>query len=501
VARGLERRYREAVKKLGLMLPATVAVALAAAASAAAFTPPNPYYAKQWYLADDHAFDAWTAPPALQPVKVAVIDSGVDCSLPDFQGRIAAKRSFVGGDPCTDSQGHGTIVAGEIAGDLDSTGIVGIAYTAQLVVAKVVAPDGTIPLRAEAAAIKWAVNQGAKVVNLSLGGVRDPRQPNRDTYSKLEAQAVAYAIRKGAVVVAAVGNSDEAYATPWPYASWPSALPHVIGVAALTRTGDVPTFSDRDPRFVDLAAPGVDIFSTFPALLTSAQSGCTPQGFTSCAAGDYLHPEGTSFAAPQVSAAAAVLLGLDPNLTNSQVSTILERTAVDVQPSTGCPLCPVGRDKYSGWGSLDVARAVAAVAPGVPVPAPDRFEPNDSMAQAYTLWGKRRTVNATLDYWDDRVDYYRVKLRKGERLQLRARATWDGAKVRLILWRPGAGKVARGNGVSRRAAQSVRAGFAQHFVYRARTGGWYSVELRVTLPGGGLYTLHVTKLPPKPSHG
>jgi len=299
--------------KLRLPLPVAAAAALVAASSAAAFTPTNAYYPKQWYLTQDHAFDAWPAPPQmLQPVKVAIVDSGVDCSLPDFLGQIALSRSFVGGSPCIDTEGHGTVVAGEIAGNLDSAGIVGLAYKSQLLVAKVVAPDGTIPLKAEAAGIRWAVDKGARVINLSFGAVRDPLDPALDTYSKVEAQAVAYAVAKGVTVVAAAGNSDEAPATPWEYASWPAALPHVIGVAALTRSGNVPGFSDRDPTYVDIAAPGVDIFSTFPKALTNDQQGCTPQGYTDCAAGDYRRPEGTSFAAPQVSAAAAVLLGIDP---------------------------------------------------------------------------------------------------------------------------------------------------------------------------------------------
>ena len=200
---------------------------------------------------------------------------------------------------------------------------------------------------------------------------------------------MAYAVKKGAVVVAAVGNSDEAYATPWPYASWPSALPHVIGVGALTRSGNVPDFSDQDPTFVDLAAPGVGIFSTFPTDLTSAQPDCTEQGYTDCAIGDYQHPEGTSFAAPQVAAAAAVLFGLDPSLTSSQVTRILERHTDDVNASTGCALCPTGRDKYSGWGSLDVMKAVDFLDSG-PLPPSDRFEPNDSVSQAYSSGGRGR---------------------------------------------------------------------------------------------------------------
>src|SRR5262249_28212852 len=314
---------REVVKKLWLALFGAVVAALMATSSAAAFTPTNPYYAKQWYLGQDTAFDAWPAPPPLAPVKIAIVDSGVDCSLPDFQpGQIAKAKRFVKGNACPANQGHGTIVAGEIAGALDSPGVIGLAYSSQLLVAKVVAADGTIPIKAEAAGIRWAVNQGARVVNLSFGAVRDPRSSELDSYSKVEAQAVAYAVSRGVVVVAAVGNADEAPVSPWPYASWPSALPHVLGVGALSRSGNVPDFSAEDSMYDDLAAPGVGIFSTFPKQLTSPQEGCEAQGYTECATGDYRHPEGTSFAAPQVSAAAAVLLGVNPSLSSSQVTRI-----------------------------------------------------------------------------------------------------------------------------------------------------------------------------------
>jgi subtilisin family serine protease len=468
-----------------------MAAALIGASSAAAFTPTNTYYGKQWYLGQDNAFDAWAAPPTLDPVKVAIIDSGVDCSLPDLKGQIAKARSFVGGSPCIDSQGHGTIVAGEIAGALNSAGIVGLAYSSQLIVAKVVAADGTIPLKAEAAGIRWAVNQGAQVVNLSFGAVRDPLSPELDSYSKLEAQAVAYAVSRGAVVVAAVGNADEAPTTPWPYASWPSALPHVLGVGALTRSGNVPDFSDEDPRFVDLAAPGVGIFSTFPKNLTAGQEGCTAQGYTECAPGDYHHPEGTSFAAPQVSAAAAVLLGVDPSLTSSQVTRILERHADDVDPETGCAECLVGRDKYSGWGSLDVMKAVDFLSSGSPLPPSDRLEPNDDAQQAPKLWGKQPDLAATLDFWDDPVDIYRVKLDRGQQLQARAVAHWVNAQVALSVWRPGTSSVAHGH--KGRVARTLDPARTQRLSYRAPRAGWYYVALRIAHHGGGRYTLRLTK--------
>jgi len=476
------------VKKLRIALVGAMGAALVATSSAAAFTPSNPYYAKQWYLSRDNAFDAWDAPPAFDPVKVAIIDSGVDCSLPDLKDQIAKTKSFVGGNACDDNLGHGTIVAGEIAGALNTAGVVGIAYDSQLLVAKVVAADGTIPLKAEAAAIHWAVKHGAQVVNLSFGAVRNPLDPTQDSYSKIEAQAVAYAVRKGAVVVAAVGNADEAYTTPWPYASWPAALPHVIGVGALSHSGNVPDFSDQDPVFVDIAAPGVGIFSTFPKDLTNAQPDCNPQGYTDCASGEYRHPEGTSFAAPQVSAAAAVLLGVDPSLKSSQVTRILERHAVDVDAASGCDACPDGRDKLSGWGSLDVTRAVVFLNSGNPLPSSDRLEPNDSLKQARKLWGRRPASDATLDFWDDPVDVYRARLTRGERLHVRFAARWSNAKVRLTVLRPGAKSVVKG-----RVSGTKRSGKTQRLSYRASHTGWYEVRLRTERHGGGRYSLGLTK--------
>ena len=489
-----------------VLLPLVATLVFAAPASA--FTPTDPYYPKQWYLAQDHAFDAWPTPPTtLAPVKVAIVDSGVDCSLPAFKGRIVATRSFVGGDPCTDSEGHGTIVAGEIAANLDTTGIVGIAYTAQLMIAKVVDAQGNIPLQAEANAIRWAADNGAQVINLSLGGVRDPGHPARDTYSPTEADAVSYAYSRGAVVVAAVGNSDEAGATPWPYASYPAALPHVLGVGALNRSGNAAVFSDQDPRYVDIAAPGVDIYSTFPLALTAARAGCTPQGYTDCATDEYRNAEGTSFAAPQVAAAAAVLLAIAPHLKNSQVETILERSADDVNAANGCRQCPLGRDKFTGWGRLDIAKAVEFVLAGGPLPAPDFAETNDNAGTAaYTLWGLQRKVKATIDYYDDPVDVYRVKITAGEQLKARLTGNWAGANLSLVLWRPGTVQVTNTRSAQARAAQTALPGAVQHFTYRATTGGWYYVEVKAASPGSGPYTLRLDKtlpsLPALPaSHG
>ena len=471
-----------------------VLAALALASTAAGFVPTDPLATRQWYLEQDHAFDTWPTPPAgLAPVRVAIVDSGIDSTLPDFQGRILDARSFVGGTPYVDTEGHGTFVAGVIAADLDAQGIVGIAYTAQLLIAKVVKPDGTIPLKAEVDAIRWAADSGARVINLSLGGVRDPADRKRDTYSPAEAAAVAYAYAKGAVVVAAVGNADEAYSTPWPYASYPAALPHVIGVGALTQTGNVPDYSDRDPFYNDISAPGSGIFSTFPSTLTSLRPSCVNQGFSDCGSDDYRTPEGTSFAAPQVSAAAAVLLALDPDLTNGQVAALLEHTADDVNAGNGCPRCALLRDPLSGWGRLNVASAVAALSG--PLPPADRFETNDDAgAEAHTLWGTRQRFDATLDYYDDQVDVYRVRLRKKQRLNASVSAKWNGANVALELWRPGTRKVDRPATVrTLRAAQAAAPGSRQRLGFVAPATGWYYVEVKATSPGSGAYALKLSK--------
>ena len=132
-------------------------------AVAAAFPNTEPLAAKQWYLEQDNAWDFWPTMPQLFPVKVAVIDSGIDGSHPDLVGRVVAGRSFVGGSPFQDTNGHGTFVAGEIAANpTNALGIAGLAFNARLIIAKVVAPDGEVSLPAEVAGIRWAVAQGAQ---------------------------------------------------------------------------------------------------------------------------------------------------------------------------------------------------------------------------------------------------------------------------------------------------------------------------------------------------
>jgi subtilisin family serine protease len=460
-----------------------------------ALVPNDPLVASQWYLTQNRSYDAWQdwqelAP--LAPVRVAVIDSGIDGSHPELASHIAAARSFVGGSALTDTQGHGTFVAGVIAaGANDGVGIAGLAPSAELVVAKVVTSTGTIPVEAEVKAIRWAVASGARVINMSLGGLRDPNDPSRDTYSRLEAEAIAYAVGQGAVVVAAVGNGDQAPSQPWKYASWPAALPHVLGVSALARNGASPLFSNRDAVYNDIAAPGQEILSTFPLSLTALRPACPDQGYSSCGPGDYQEAEGTSFAAPQVSAAAATLLATLQDLTSDQVVTVLERSAVDATPANGCLRCLPGRDALTGWGHLDVTAALGGLA--LPLPAPDRYEPNDDAGnRAFTLWGTKRVVSATLDFWDDQNDVYRVFLRRGQRL-FASLAGPVGTDPAMALWRPGTQEIDDLSRQDLRVRRSTAIGPNEHLGYRARAEGWYSLLIKLGAPGSGPYRLTVVK--------
>jgi subtilisin family serine protease len=413
-----------------------------------------------------------------------VIDSGIDLAHPDLVPRIAAAKSFVGGS-AQDTRGHGTIVAGIIGAEPEnSTGIAGLAPGAELLVAKVVGDNGTISVEAEAKAIRWAVDRGARVVNISLGGLRDPSDPSRDTYSRLEQQAVAYAVRHGAVVVAAVGNADQAPRTPWRFASYPAALPHVLGVSALARSGASPAFSNRDAVYNDVAAPGEDIFSTFPRKLTADRPECADQGYTPCATDQFRPPEGTSFAAPQVTAAAANLLGMRPTLRPEQVVALIERNADDASAASGCHRCEPGRDALTGWGELDVAAAIAAL--DRPLPPRDVYEPNDDAgADAYRLYfptgGKARFVRASTDFWDDQDDVYSLRLRQGEKLFV-SLVPSDSSDVVLALWRPATLSVVDLAHQDLRIRLSNRPGKRERLAYTAAEEGWYHLQVRVTAP-------------------
>jgi subtilisin family serine protease len=458
--------------------------------------PTDPFVSRQWYMTQSHFYESWITYPAFESVPVAVIDSGADLKHPELVGQWLDAESFVGGSPAVDTLGHGTFVSGLIAAGVDNgIGIAGLAPSAELLVAKVVTPSRTIPIEAEVRAIRWAVERGARVINMSLGGVRDPLDPDRDTFSRLEADAVAYAVANGVVVVAAVGNDDQAPKSPWSFASYPAALPHVIGVSAISQIGNVPRFSNRDKIYNDIAAPGEQILSTFPRPLTSRFPACLDQGFSNCGPDEYRQAQGTSFSAPQVSAAAAVLFSLRPDLTAEQVGTILERTAADANAETGCVACGAGRDAYSGWGRLDVAAAIAALSK--PLPPRDKYETNDDAAsrsaRITVKSGAASIVKATVDYWDDQDDVYALRLERGKRVYVGLTGVHREADLSLALWLPTTKFIEDVRSFRLRARVSSRSGSREYFSYLPPKTGTYYVQVKMSGPGTTQYRLRIVK--------
>ncbi len=458
-----------------------------------AFTPTDPLVSKQWYLAYSGFYAPWVTLPSFEPTPVAVIDSGVDTSHPDLAGKILDGETFVGGSWRTDSLGHGTFVSGLIAAGLDNgIGIAGLAPASQLLVARVVTKSRAIPVEAEAKAIRWAVDNGARVINMSLGGVRDPLDPDRDTYSRLEADAVAYAISNGVVVVAAVGNSDQAPTSPWKYASYPAALPHVLGVSAISESGTVPSFSNRDFIYNDLAAPGVEILSVLPRPLTARFPSCSEQGYSSCGPDEYREAQGTSYASPQVAAAAAVLLSLRPTLGPEQVTKLLQDTAVDLNPATGCSVCSDGRDPYSGWGRLDVEAAVGALSRRLPTR--DLYETNDDVgSRAYPVSGSNRRVYAAVDFWDDQDDVYAIRLERNQPVYIGLTGSDRTVDLSLAFWRPETRSIERVADFKYRVRTSARLGSRQYLSFRTELTGTYYAQVRMSSPGVTQYRLAVVK--------
>jgi hypothetical protein len=196
--------------------------------------------------------------------------------------------------------------------------------------------------------------------------------------------------------------------------------------------------------------------------------------------------QGTSFAAPQVSGAAALLLALRPDLTASQAARLLAQTARDVHRPA--------RDRATGQGELDVAAAVARLQAGVDLPPADDLEPNDDAGpQGRTLSSDVRVVSATADRWDDSLDVYRVALRRGQALDAALRGP-ASADFDLLVFRPGGGSIAAlDRRITRRlVAGSSTRGAAERARFRAPVTGVYDVAVWAAR-GSGAYELAVRR--------
>jgi len=187
-----------------------------------------------------------------------------------------------------------------------------------------------------------------------------------------------------------------------------------------------------------------------------------------------------------------VLLGLRPNLRPEQVTEILERTAVDVDSTTGCAMCVTGRDELSGWGRLDVVAALAALDEELPLR--DRYEANDDAgSRAQGLAGRNRLVNATVDFWDDQDDVYSIRLRARQRVYVGLRGTDQSVDLSLALWLPRTRSIENVSSLRSRAKVSARGGAREYFSFRAPSTGSYFVQVRMSSPGLTRYRLRIVK--------
>lgn len=319
--------------------PTAVAIKVAnpetSAARALANALNDPGFSQQWAFAKTTFLAAWGAAPYLARnegggITVAVVDTGVASAHPDLLGRVLPGHEFLGGGTIdrdvpamTDNCGHGTHVAGTIAANPNNNiGVAGVAPAVKILPVRVLNCGGWSSDVAKG--ITWAANHGARVINLSVGG------PGPDAAL---AQAIKYARSKGAVVVAAAGNNHGDCTTGKNATSYPGATTGAIGVGAIDSSYRHACFSNTG-TYVDLAAPGVGIVSTYPPNL-------------------YASMDGTSMATPHVSAAAALVLARRPSCTPDRVELRLKSTANTTL------LGVIGITKSFGAGLIDPAKAVS----------------------------------------------------------------------------------------------------------------------------------------------
>ena len=302
----------------------------------AAFVANNPYVlaGDEWHLARIQAPQAWDVTAGLPNITMAVLDSGINALHPDLAGRVLPGYDFISGRAdTTDDFGHGTAVSGVmVAAGNNGFGVAGVAYGCSVLPVKVMNATGFASYSCIVQGIKYAVDQGVRVINISIAG---------DTPSSTLQSAIDYAWSNNVVVVAAAGNNTGVEF------QYPAACDHVVAVTATEPDDSLASFSNHG-SFVRVSAPGDNIWTTQRDL-------SNPYGAW----------RGTSFASPIVAAAAALVLSVEPSLSNTQLVSLLEQTVDD--------LGPVGYDTSFGYGRVNAFRAVTAAVTwrGAHRPPPD----------------------------------------------------------------------------------------------------------------------------------
>ena len=281
----------------------------------------------RYNLAGINIEEAWSSCYQGQDITVAVIDTGVDLDHPDLQANLISGKSFVSGTSSADDDyGHGTHVAGIIAGVNNNGGIIGVAPKANIMPIKVLDEDGNGSIYDLVEGLEWATEHQAQVINISLGSISN---------SATLKEAVDYAYNQGVLLVAAAGNcGDSSYYLNGCYYQdqplYPGAYDNVIAVAATDTNDNQSSFSNQG-SYIEIAAPGSNIFSTYLA-------------------GGYATMSGTSMATPHVAGLAALIWSQNPDWTNQQVRSQINNTAEDLGAS--------GWDNQFGYGRIDAAAAM-----------------------------------------------------------------------------------------------------------------------------------------------
>lgn len=272
----------------------------------------------QWNLPAIETIPGWGVNRGSEDVIVAVVDTGVDLNHPDLQGRTVPGINIVQKDKQPfDDVGHGTHVAGVISANVNNgEGVAGMSWYNRIMPVKVLDETGAGSTYSVAQGIIWAADNGAKVINMSLGNYAD---------AQFLHDAIRYAFDRDVVLIAASGNDN----TERP--GYPAAYPEVFAVAATDSRQQKASFSNYGD-YIDVAAPGVNIASTYPDNHYAALSG-------------------TSMASPHVTALAALICSANPLLKNTEVYEIMRQTAIDLGDS--------GKDKYYGFGQIDVVKALS----------------------------------------------------------------------------------------------------------------------------------------------
>lgn len=281
-------------------------------------------------------------------VRVAVLDTGIDCGHPDLSAGCVYGANFAGFTQPFDDHGHGTHVAGIIGARANGIGVIGVAPEATLYAVKVMDANGSGAWSWVAAGLDWAVANGMHVVNMSLSGPQS---------SQAIVDAVAAAQAAGVLVVAAAGNSGCCNTV-----GYPAKLPGAMAVAAVDRFDVIASFSSRGPE-VDVSAPGVAVLATVP---TGTCALCHPSGYQTL--------NGTSMASPHVAGVGALLMSRGRSA--AEAWNLITSTAKDV----GAP----GWDDGYGYGRVDALAAVNGD-PGEPPPPPPPPPPVDTVAPIVTI--------------------------------------------------------------------------------------------------------------------